>query len=115
MLVIAILTTMAVPAYKATVRQAKEAVLRHDLHVMRDAIDAYTYDKQKAPQTLDDIVQAGYLKAIPVDPMTARSDTWIPGQGDLLTTIDETSSGGIADVHSGAQQVGNDGTSYATW
>lgn len=113
--IIAILATLAVPAYTANVRRAKEAVLRTDLKTMRDAIESYTYDKQKAPQTLDDLIQAGYLKAIPVDPMTHRSDTWIPGQNDMLTTIDETASGGIGDVHSGAQELSSEGTSYATW
>lgn len=113
--IIAILATLAVPAYTANVRRAKEAVLRTDLKTMRDAIESYTYDKQKAPQTLDDLIQAGYLKAIPVDPMTHRSDTWIPAQGDMLTTIDETQSGGIDDVHSGAQELSSEGSSYSTW
>ena len=113
--IIAILATLAVPAYTANVRRAKEAVLRTDLDTMRKAIDSYTYDKQKAPQSLDDLVQSGYLKAIPKDPITQRTDTWLPAQSDSYTAIDETQSGGIGDVHSGAQQVSSDGTSYATW
>jgi general secretion pathway protein G len=115
MFIIAILATIAVPSYKSIVRMGKEAVLKTDLRTMRDAIESYTYDKQKAPQTLDDLVQGGYLRAIPVDPMTHRNDTWIPDQGDMLTSIDETSSGGIDNVHSGAQEVSSEGTSYATW
>jgi general secretion pathway protein G len=115
MLIIAILATIAVPSYKSIVKMGKEAVLKTDLRTMRDAIESYTYDKQKAPQTLDDLVQGGYLRAIPVDPMTHRNDTWIPDQGDMLTTIDETSSGGIDNVHSGAQELSTEGTSYATW
>jgi general secretion pathway protein G len=112
---IAILATIAVPSFVANVKHAKEAVLKTDLRTMRDAIESYTYDKQAAPQTLDDLVQGGYLRAIPVDPMTNRNDTWIPDQGDMLTTVDETSAGGIDNVHSGAQAISTEGTSYATW
>jgi general secretion pathway protein G len=113
--IIAILATLAVPAYTANVRRAKEAVLRTDLDTMRKSIDSYTYDKQKAPQTLDDLVQAGYLKAIPQDPFTHRTDTWMTGACDNYTSIDETQSGGICDVHSGAQEVSSETNSYATW
>ena len=113
--IIAILATLAVPAYTANVRHAKEAVLRTDLDTMRKSIDSYTYDKQKAPQTLQDLVQSGYLKALPPDPFTHRTDTWITGGCDSYTAIDETQSGGICDVHSGAQEVSSENTSYATW
>jgi general secretion pathway protein G len=112
--IIGILAAIAVPRYLQSVRIAKEAVLREDLHVMRQAIDSYTVDKEKAPQTLDDLVQGGYLKDIPVDPMTSRTDTWITSQSDTLTDINET-QGGIDDVHSGAQALASDGTSYNTW
>jgi general secretion pathway protein G len=113
--IIAILATLAVPAYTANVRRAKEAVLRTDLDTMRKGIDSYTYDKQKAPQTLDDLVQGGYLKVLPLDPFTHRTDTWMTGGCDNYTSIDETQSGGICDVHSGAQEVSSENTSYATW
>ncbi len=115
MTIIAILSTIAIPSFIAYVKKAKEAVLREDLHVMRSAIDSYTNDKQKAPQTLDDMVQAGYLKTMPVDPFTSSSSTWIAGQSQNYTSVDETDSGGIDDVHSGSQQVGTDGTLYSTW
>ncbi len=115
MFIIGILATMAVPMFTRNVLAAKEAVLKEDLQVMRTAISSYTVDKQKAPQTLEDLVTAGYLKAIPKDPITGRTDTWIPGQSDTLVSIDQTDSGGIDDVHSGAQQTGTDGTSYTTW
>jgi general secretion pathway protein G len=82
---------------------------------MRSAIDSYTYDKQKAPQSLDDLVTSGYLKALPVDPFTQRSDTWMPDQVTDYTSIDETQQGGIGDVHSGSQQVSTDGTTYSSW
>jgi general secretion pathway protein G len=115
MTIILILTVIAIPNFITYTKKAKEAVLREDLHVMRSAIDSYTYDKQKAPQTLDDLVQAGYLKAIPKDPITQRTDTWVAGQSDAYSSVDEIEPGGISDVHSGAQDVATDGTSYATW
>ena len=114
MMIIAVLAAIAVPSYVAAVRRAKEAVLKEDLHTMRSAIDSYTSDKAKAPQSLDDLVQAGYLKEIPKDPITSRTDTWITGQSGSLTTIDETEPG-IDDVHSGAQETSSEGTSYSTW
>jgi general secretion pathway protein G len=114
MVVIGILAAIAIPSYLSSVRSAKEAVLREDLHAMRSAIDSYTVDKQKAPQSLDDLVQAGYLKVMPVDPFTLRSDTWIPVQEDSLMSLDQTASG-IDDVHSGAQMSASDGSSYSTW
>ena len=114
MIIIATLAAIAIPSYMNNVRHAREAVLKEDLHVLRAAIDSYTIDKEKAPQTLDDLVQAGYLKAMPTDPFTHRSDTWIPAQDDTLMTIDQTQSG-INDVHSGSQQTGSDGTAYNTW
>jgi len=114
MAIIGLLSTIAIPIYLRAVQRAKEAVLREDLHTMRSAIDSYTVDKEKAPQGLDDLVQAGYLKSIPKDPITNASDTWITGQSDTLTDINET-QGGIDDVHSGAQNLASDGTSYNTW
>jgi general secretion pathway protein G len=115
MMIIAILASIAVPAFVANIKHAREAVLKEDLHTMRGAIDSYTYDKQKAPQSLDDLVQSGYLKVLPIDPMTQRNDTWIADQGDSFTNLDETQQGGIDNVHSGSQQVSTDGTTYNTW
>ena len=114
MLIIGILATMAIPIYTRNVQAAKEAVLREDLQVMRTAIGSYTVDKQKAPQSLDDLVSAGYLKAVPKDPITGRTDTWITAQSDTLSTVDQTESG-IDDVHSGAQVTATDGSSCSTW
>ncbi|HEU4637107.1 MAG TPA: prepilin-type N-terminal cleavage/methylation domain-containing protein [Edaphobacter sp.] len=114
MVIIGILAAIAVPMYVQSVRHAREAVLREDLRTLRSAIDSYTVDKQKAPQTLDDLVEAGYIKALPVDPFTHRADTWVPGQDDTLQTIDQTEPG-ISDVHSGAQELSSDGTSYSSW
>ena len=115
MIIIGTLAAIAIPAYTRNVHAAREAALREDLRVMRGAIDSYTVDKQKAPQTLDDLVTSGYLKAIPQDPITGRTDTWMPVTSDVLSSVDETDSGGIDDVHSGAQQTGTDGKAYSTW
>jgi len=114
MTIIMLLAMIAIPGYLRSVNKAKEAVLKEDLHTMRVAIDSYTVDKEKAPQGLDDLVQAGYLKTVPIDPITSRNDTWITGMSDTLTDINET-QGGIDDVHSGAQALASDGTSYNTW
>ena len=114
MAVIGILLTIAIPAYLQAIKKAKEAVLKEDLHTMRTAIDQYTVDKEKAPQGLDDLVQAGYLKVVPIDPMTNRSDTWMTSESDTLMNINET-QGGVDDVKSGAQGLAMDGTSYNTW
>jgi general secretion pathway protein G len=114
MAIIAILASIAIPNFVSSIRNAKEAVLKEDLHVMRDAIDSYTMDKEKAPQSLDDLVQAGYLKSIPTDPMTHANDTWVTSTDDTLDSVDQ-SEPGINDVHSGSQEVGSDGQMYSTW
>ncbi len=114
MTIIGILAAIAIPSYIRSIQKAKEAVLREDLHTMRTAIDSYTVDKEKAPDSLDDLVQAGYLKSIPIDPMTSSSDTWITGQSDTMTDINET-QGGMDDVHSGSEGIASDGTTYNTW
>ena len=114
MFIIGILAAIAIPNYLKSVNKAKEAVLKEDLHTMRSAIDSYTVDKEKAPQSLDDLVQAGYLKKLPIDPLTSRDDTWITGQSDTLSDINQT-EGGIDDVHSGSQGISSEGTTYNTW
>lgn len=114
MLIIGILMAIAVPNYISAVRAANESVLKEDLHVMRNAIDSYTMDKQKAPQSLQDLVDAGYLRKIPIDPMTRSTETWAVDQSDELHSIDQTDPG-IDDVHSGDQETGSDGQPYSTW
>jgi general secretion pathway protein G len=114
MMIIGILTTLAIPSFKAAIKSAQEAVLKEDLRVMRTAIDSYTMDKQKAPQSLDDLVQEGYLKVIPEDPMTKSRDTWVTGVSDSLHSLDQTDPG-IDDVHSGSQETGSDGQPYSAW
>jgi general secretion pathway protein G len=114
MMIIGILATLAIPSFKAAIKSAQEAVLKEDLRVMRSAIDSYTMDKQKAPQSLDDLVQDGYLKAIPEDPMTKSRETWNTDISDSLHTLDQTDPG-IDDVHSGSQDTGSDGQPYSAW
>jgi general secretion pathway protein G len=114
MLIVAILAAVAIPAYLASIKAAKEAVLKEDLHVLRGAIDAYTADKEKAPQSLDDLVQGGYLKKLPVDPMTHSDSTWVTATDDTLQDIDQ-SEPGVNDVHSGSEETGSDGQPYSGW
>ena len=114
MMIIGILTTLAIPNFKAAIKSAREAVLKEDLRIMRTAIDSYTMDKQKAPQSLDDLVQDGYLKVIPKDPMTDSRESWVTDVSDSLHTLDQTDPG-IDDVHSGSQETGSDGQPYSTW
>jgi general secretion pathway protein G len=115
MLIIGILASIAVPSYISSIKSAREAVLREDLHVMREAIDSYTMDKDKAPDALQDLVQAGYLKSIPKDPMTQSATTWNTDTGDSYSDVNETSDGGISNVHSGSSQTGTDGRPYNEW
>lgn len=114
MSIISILAALAVPRFTAAIKSAHEAVLREDLRVMRTAIDSYTMDKQKAPQSLDDLVQDGYLRSIPEDPITHGKDTWVPDTSDAYSSVDQTEPG-ITDVHSGSQEVGSDNRPYAEW
>ena len=114
MTIIAILATIAIPRFAAAVQHAREAVLREDLQTMRMAIDSYTMDKQKAPQSLDDLVQEGYLKTIPEDPMTHTKDSWVTDTSDAMYSLDE-SEPGISDVHSGSDEQGSDGQPYSAW
>src|SRR5579863_1568487 len=111
--IILVLVGMAVGRYEKSVMRSREAVLAHNLHVIRDAIDNYTLDKQAAPQSLDDIVQAGYLREVPTDPMTQQKD-WQPKFGNTVLTPDQTSVG-IEDVHSNSDRTAMDGTTYNQW
>src|SRR5690348_9093477 len=109
--IILILVAVAVPIYQQSVIRAKEAVLTQDLKTMRDQIDNYTMDKEKAPQALQDLVDAGYLRKIPTDPFTGSAETWQVENSDTLISLDQTEPG-ISDVHSGSNLVGSNGTAY---
>ena len=110
---IGILTTLVIPQFRQTPTKAKEAVLKEDLFTMRDVIDQYFSDKGKYPQSLESLVEDGYLRKIPVDPFTNSSETWqvenAPGDEDT------EGEGGIYDVHSGATGQALDGSNYAEW
>ena len=114
MAIIGILAVVAVPSYVTAVKHANEAALKEDLFVLRGAIDSYTMDKQKAPQTLEDLTQEGYLKKIPEDPMTHSNTTWVTDSSDSLYSLDQTDPG-IDDVHSGSEETGSDGQAYSSW
>ena len=112
--IIIILLSLAMPRYQKSILHAQETALRDDLHTMRSVIDQYTLDKQKAPQSLQDLVDAGYLKQLPMDPFTKSRDCWVPITDDSLMSPDQTQPG-IMDVHSGSDQVSSEGTAYSTW
>jgi len=113
MIIMLILMSITVPIYNRAVVSAREAVLRNDLFELRKLISQYTLDKQKAPQSLEDLVQAGYLKEIPKDPMTHEAN-WEPKQEDVLLSVDQQDPG-IDDVHSASSAMSSDGTAYSTW
>jgi len=114
MAIIVILIAVAVPFYQKAIIRAKESVLHNNLFAMRSAIDEYTYDKQKAPQSLQDIVTQGYLREVPRDPITGNSDSWKIIMEDSGQAVNSTEPG-IFDVRSGATGKSLEGTSYSDW
>jgi len=113
--VLLILATMSMPIFQLAIVHAREAVLKDDLYTMRKLIDEYTLDKQHPPATLDDLVEAGYLRGgIPVDPFTGSNETWQTDVEEVPTSPSQTSSG-IVDVHSGSDGTALDGTAYSSW
>lgn len=120
--IIGILATVALPAMQNAPRRAREAVLREDLFQIRSCIDQHLADKGAYPGSLDSLVEAGYLRFKPVDPMTGSANSWVEimadadDQEDLQPFDDEFgASQGIQDVKSGASGVGLDGTPYSEW
>jgi general secretion pathway protein G len=109
-----ILIAIAIPAYRQSIERAREGVLKQNLFTLRSLISQYTLDKQKAPESLEDLVSGGYIKQIPPDPMTNQADWTVQQEDDTLMTPDEQ-SGGIDDVHSSSTQTSSDGTAYSTW
>ena len=112
--IILILVSISIPIYTNSVIHSKEAVLKDDLFTMRSVIDQYTLDKQKAPQSLQDLVSAGYLRSIPKDPLTGSADTWQTTSDDTIMDPNQ-SQPGITNVHSGASGVSTEGSAYASW
>ncbi len=114
MAIISVLLAIALPIYQKSIIRSKESVLLNNLFTLRSMIDEYTIDKQKAPETLEDLVSEGYLRQVPQDPMTGSSQTWRLTMED--TPIGgSTSTPGIWNVHSGSDKMALDGTAYADW
>jgi general secretion pathway protein G len=112
--IIFVLLGLAAGRYDMTIQRSREAVLKHDLLVLREAIDNFTLDKQAAPQSLDDLQQAGYLREVPVDPMTQAKD-WDPAFDNIVLSPDQVTTG-MVDVHSHSSLTSRfDGTAYNTW
>ncbi len=112
MMIIVILIGIAAGIYNKNILHAREAVLKSDLVEMRKAIDNFTMDKQAAPQSLDDLLP-GYLRAVPIDPITNAKD-WVPAVESVVLSPDQAGSG-ITDVHSASDKISSEGTAYNTW
>jgi len=114
--ILLILISIAVPQYRSSVKRARESVLRQDLFTMRSVISQYTLDKQKMPQSGDDLVQAGYLKQIPTDPITSQSNwNWHTADEGTIMSPDEQDQGGVDDVYSSSNDIGTDGVAYSQY
>ncbi|TAK04389.1 MAG: prepilin-type N-terminal cleavage/methylation domain-containing protein [Candidatus Manganitrophaceae bacterium] len=107
--IVGILVTLAEPSYRIATTKAKEAALKRDLYVLRDTIDQYHADQGRYPAALADLVDKGYLRAIPNDPFTNASNTWVE------IYVSEGEESGIYDVHSGSDVIGTNGTTYNEW
>lgn len=114
MVIMGILISIALPIYNNSLLRSREAVLRQDLFTLRSLISQYTLDKQKAPQSLDDLVQGGYIKLIPKDPMTNEANWEVVQEEDTIMSVDQQDPG-ISDVHSASNQTSTDGTAYSSW
>ena len=110
MAILGTLLTLAVPRYFHTVQRARESVLRHDLAILREAIDKYYSDRNEYPDTLQALADKRYIRSVPVDPFTKLADSWV------LLSSDDPDHPGIRDLHSGAAEaVASDGTPVASW
>ncbi|PYS30420.1 MAG: general secretion pathway protein GspG [Acidobacteria bacterium] len=113
--IIAILGAVAIPMYRAVVLNAKETVLKDNLREIRRVIDQYTADKKKSPQSLQDLVDAGYFRQLPEDPITRSNSTWQVVSDSSISSPEQTESG-IVDVHSGSTAISpSEGTPYNQW
>jgi general secretion pathway protein G len=110
--IIIILAAVALPQYQKTILHARETVLREDLFQFRKGIDQYSADKGKLPQSLDDLVTAGYIREIPVDPITEQKDwTTITGEDPYSSE----GGSGVTDIHSSSSETSTEGTPYSDW
>jgi general secretion pathway protein G len=113
MAIVVILISTAIPQYQKSLIRAKESVLKNNLFTIRMMIDEYSYDKQKAPQTLQDLVQEGYLREVPRDPITGNSN-WRTIMEDATQATSSTEPG-IFDIRSTSDKTSLEGTSYSDW
>ena len=114
MAVVTIIVSIAVPLYQKSILRAKESVLRNNLFTLRTVIDEYTYDKGKAPQSLQDLVTDGYLRQTPIDPVTGSDQSWKVIMEEATQSVNQTEPG-IFDVRSGSDKISLEGTPYAEW
>jgi general secretion pathway protein G len=114
MAIISILVSIAVPLYQKSLLRTKESLLHNNLFTLRTVIDEYTFDKKKAPQQLEDLVNEGYLRAVPIDPISGNSTSWRLVMEDALSMVDQTQPG-IFDVRSGSDLKSLEGTPYSEW
>lgn len=119
---IGILAAIALPSLRDTPRRAQEAVLKSDLRTMRDVIDQFHADKGNYPPSLDALIEDGYLRAVPRDPITRSSETWIlvyeefdPDMEPAETDLPEDGQPGVVDVHSGSERMSMKGEPYSEW
>jgi general secretion pathway protein G len=114
MAIISILISVAVPFYTKSIQRTKETLLHQNLFTLRTVIDEYTFDKKAAPQQLEDLVREGYLRSVPIDPITGSDRTWEVVIEDSLMAVDQTQPG-ISNVHSGSDLRSLEGTTYSEW
>ncbi|HTA49678.1 MAG TPA: prepilin-type N-terminal cleavage/methylation domain-containing protein [Verrucomicrobiae bacterium] len=112
-IIMGILLSIAIPIYSQSIMRARESVLRNDLAELNKLVQQYTLDKQKAPQSLEDLVSAGYIHQVPKDPMTGETN-WDTPQCEVLESIDQQDPG-ICQVHSASTAMSTEGTAYNTW
>jgi len=109
MTIVALLLTLALPRYFGSVDKSKEAVLKENLHQMREAISRYYADKGRYPESLETLVTDKYLRRVPVDPITENTTSW------QVVPPENPEKGGVYDVKSGAQGKSRDGSEYSQW
>ena len=114
MAIISVLVSIAVPLYQKSLQRTKETLLKNNLFTLRTVIDEYTFDKQKAPQTLQDLVSEGYLRSVPLDPITGTDQSWRLIMEDALSMVNQTQPG-IFDIRSGSDLKSLEGTPYSEW
>jgi general secretion pathway protein G len=112
---ILILATFATPIYHTVSVRAREANLREELYTLRSQIDRFTHDNERGPESLDELVDKGYMGAIPTDPFTGSNETWRLDTQDISLTPEDSSPLGIVDIHSGSPDNSLEGTPYSSW